>query len=182
MKTLREKIIDAIYKIVTGKERIRLILTPIVGFVFFCVILLLIFAAFFLDRSLGFQKFISLPLSAAVSLPFMLIGAFLGLWSAGKFLMTKGTPVPINPPPKLVTDGPYAYSRNPMLTGLFIFIAGIGILFGSITLTFIMTPLFMVFAILEFKNIEEPELIKRFGKEYEEYRKRTPIIIPKFRR
>lgn len=52
--------------------------------------------------------------------------------------------MPVNPPPKLVTDGPYAYLRNPMITGLFMVMAGIGILFSSITLTFIMTPLFIL--------------------------------------
>jgi protein-S-isoprenylcysteine O-methyltransferase Ste14 len=94
----------------------------------------------------------------------------------------KGTPVPINPPPKLVTSGPYAYSRNPMMTGLFMVIAGIGIYFGSITLTFVMTPLFIFMSVLEFKYIEEPELAKRFGKEYLEYKEKTPIIIPKLYR
>jgi protein-S-isoprenylcysteine O-methyltransferase Ste14 len=57
--------------------------------------------------------------------------------------------------------------------------AGIGILYGSITLTFIMTPLFVLMSILEFKYIEEPELEKRFGKEYLEYKEKTPIILPK---
>ena len=89
--------------------------------------------------------------------------------------------MPINPPPRLVTDGPYAYSRNPMMTGLFMVMIGIGILFGSIALTFIMTPMFVFMSILEFKYLEEPELEKRFGKEYTEYKEKTPIIIPKIR-
>jgi len=181
MKAFREWIINLIYNVATGTKKIRLILTPLVGFIFFCIVLLLIVTSFFLDRFLGLPKFISMSLSIAVSAPFLIIGAFLWLWSVVKFFKTKGTPVPINPPPKLVTDGPYAYSRNPMMTGLFLAVAGIGILFGSISLTFIMTPLFVLMSILEFKYIEEPELMKRFGKEYSEYRKRTPIIIPKVR-
>jgi protein-S-isoprenylcysteine O-methyltransferase Ste14 len=171
--------INLIYSGATSTKKIRLILTPLVGFIFLFIVLLLIFTSFFLDRFLGLPKFISMPLSIAVSAPFLIIGVFLWLWSAVKFFKTKGTPVPVNPPPKLVTGGPYAYSRNPMMTGLFLVVAGIGILFGSISLTFIMTPLFVLMSILEFKYIEEPELMKRFGKEYAEYRKRTPIIIPK---
>jgi protein-S-isoprenylcysteine O-methyltransferase Ste14 len=66
-----------------------------------------------------------------------------------------------------------------MLTGLFMVMAGIGIFFGSVTLTFIMTPLFVFMSILEFKYIEEPELAKRFGTQYIEYKQKTPIIIPK---
>lgn len=30
----------------------------------------------------------------------------------------------------------------------------------------------------ELKNIEEPELIKRLGEDYIEYRKQTPMFIP----
>ena len=182
MNAFQERIINLIYKVATGTKRLRLMLTPLVGLVFFCIVLLLIISSFFLDRFFGLPKFISEPLSAAVSLPFLITGSILWLWSAGIFLKTKGTPVPINPPPELVTDGPYAYSRNPMMTGLFMVMAGIGIFFGSITLTFIMTPLFVFMSILEFKTIEEPELMKRFGKAYTEYREKTPIIIPKIRR
>ena len=179
MKAFWEQIINFIYKVVTGTKRIRLLLTPLFASIFFCIVLLLIFTSFYLDRFFGLPEFISKPFSIVVSLPFLIIGVLLWLWCAGKFIKTKGTPVPINPPPKLVTDGPYAYSRNPMMTGLFMIIAGIGILFGSITLTFIMTPLFVFISILEFKYIEEPELMKRFGKEYSGYKERTPIIIPK---
>jgi protein-S-isoprenylcysteine O-methyltransferase Ste14 len=182
MKSIREQIIDLIYKVATGTKSIRLILTPLVGFIFFCIVLLLMYTSFILDRFWGLPVFIPRSLSIAVSMPFLIIGAFLWLWSAGIFFKTKGTPVPINPPPKLVIDGPYACSRNPMMTGLFMVVAGIGILFGSISLTFIMTPLFVFISILEFKYIEEPELMKRFGKEYQDYKERTPIIIPKIRR
>ena len=179
MKSLRELIINLIYKAATGTKRIRMILTPLVGFIFSCIVLSLIVFSFFLDQFFGLPEFISKPFSIAISTPFLVIGSFLWLWSAWKFLKTKGTPVPVNPPPKLVTDGPYAYSRNPMMTGLFMVMAGIGIFFGSVTLTFVMTPLFVFMSILEFKYIEEPELAKRFGTQYIEYKKKTPIIIPK---
>jgi len=33
----------------------------------------------------------------------------------------------------------------------------------------------------QIKYIEEPELEKRFGGDYSEYKKRTPIIIPRIR-
>jgi len=181
MKAFLEQIINFIYKVATGTKRFRLLLTPLFGAIFFCMVLLLIVTSFYLDRYFGLPEFISKPFSNVVSLPFLIIGTILWLWCAGKFFKTKGTPVPINPPPKLVTDGPYTYTRNPMMTGLFMVMTGIGILFGSITLIFIMTPLFVFMSILEFKYIEEPELEKRFGKEYREYKGRTPIIIPKIR-
>jgi len=181
MNRFHERIINLIYKGATSSKRIRLILTPLVGAAFFCTILFAIFISFSMDRFFGFPAFISMPYRIAISMPFLLIGILLWTWSAWIFLKTKGTPVPINPPPKLVTDGPYAYSRNPMMTGVFMMLAGIGILFESVSLTFIITPLIIIISILEFKYIEEPELEKRFGKEYTAYKKRTPIIIPKIR-
>jgi protein-S-isoprenylcysteine O-methyltransferase Ste14 len=45
-----------------------------------------------------------------------------------------------------------------------------------------MTPLFVLMSILEFKYIEEPELTRRFGGAYAEYKEKTPIIIPGIRR
>jgi protein-S-isoprenylcysteine O-methyltransferase Ste14 len=182
MKEFIEGVINFIYKITTGTKKMRLFLTPLFGFVFFCIVLLLIFISFYLDRFLGLPQFVLKPIRVALSLPFLIGGSFLWLWCAGKFFKTKGTPVPVNPPPKLITDGPYAYSRNPMMTGLFMVMAGIGIFFGSLTLTFFMTPLFVLMSILEFKYIEEPELMKRFGKVYTEYKEKTPIIIPRIRR
>ncbi len=174
-------IINFLYKTATGSNSSRPFLTLLFGSFFFCIVLLLILASLYLDSYFGLPEFVSRPLGIIVSIPFLAAGAFLWLWCAGKFFKTRGTPVPVNPPPELVTNGPYAYSRNPMMTGLFVMITGIGIFFGSITLTFIMTPLFVLMSILEFKYIEEPELTKRFGKEYTEYKKNTPVIIPRIR-
>lgn len=182
MNRFREKMINFIYKTVTGAKRKRALLTPLFALFFFCIVLALIIISFYLDRFFGFSEFLPKTLEIAISLPFLVAGALMWLWSAGRFFKTKGTPVPVNPPPKLVTDGLYAYTRNPMMTGLFMVMAGIGIYSGSMTLTFIMTPLFVLMSILEFKFIEEPELAKRFGDEYIRYKEKTPIIIPGLRR
>jgi protein-S-isoprenylcysteine O-methyltransferase Ste14 len=40
------------------------------------------------------------------------------------------------------------------------------------------TPLFMVLTFLEFKMIEEPELEKRIGAAYVEYRQKVPMFFP----
>lgn len=180
--TVTERIVYFLYRITTGAKGVRVLLTPLLGFVFFCIVLLLIFLSFYLDRFLGLPEFVSRPFRLLISLPFLVGGSFLWLWCVLKFFKTKGTPVPVNPPPQLITDGPYAYSRNPMMTGLFMVMAGIGIFFGSVILTFFMTPFFVLMSVLEFKYIEEPELEKRFDKVYTEYKNKTPIIIPAIRR
>ncbi len=179
MKRFCKRAIDFFYQAATGPRRIRMLLTPVAAGFFVCLILLAIALSFRMDRFFGFPEFVSKPYGAVISLPFLIGGVSLWLWSVWRFLETKGTPVPVNPPPVLVTDGPYAYSRNPMMTGVFLMLAGIGILYGSVILTFIGTPVFAIFSILEFKYIEEPELEKRFGKAYTEYKEKTPIIIPR---
>ena len=69
-----------------------------------------------------------------------------------------------------------------MLSGVFILMFGLGILYRSISMVFIFTPLFILFNFLELKAIEEPELENRLGKNYSKYKKRVPMFIPKLRR
>lgn len=116
-----------------------------------------------------------------ISLPFIIIGLWFAGWSILRFLIAKGTPVPLNPPPKLVETGPYAYTRNPMLTGVFFLIFGLGLWFNSISVAFIFTPIFIALNILQIKLIEEPELELRLGQQYLEYKNRVPMFIPNLR-
>lgn len=101
------------------------------------------------------------------------------IWSVIRFLKVKGTPVPINPPPKLVSTGPYAYTRNPMLTGVFFLLFGIGFFLSSFSLIFVFTPLFILANYWELKVIEEPELLKRLDDEYRIYKEKTPMFFPR---
>jgi len=68
-----------------------------------------------------------------------------------------------------------------MLTGVFSLLFGFGVLFGSVFLLIVFTPLFIFVNFWELKSIEEPELEKRLGEEYIEYRKRTPMFFPNLR-
>ena len=178
---LREKLIKVFYKAATGSRRVRTPLTLAGGLFFATFVGLFVVLSLWLDKFLGFPKLLSMSLSITVSVPLLAIGLFLMLWSILHFIKVKGTPVPFNPPPKLVTTGPYAYVRNPMLTGVFILLLGLGILFGSISLVFILTPLFILLNVLELRAIEEPELEKRLGTEYIEYKKRVPMFIPRLK-
>jgi protein-S-isoprenylcysteine O-methyltransferase Ste14 len=67
-----------------------------------------------------------------------------------------------------------------MLTGVFALLFGFGIFFESVFLLFVFTPLFVAVNYWELKAIEEPELEKRLGQEYVEYRKMTPMFFPRF--
>jgi protein-S-isoprenylcysteine O-methyltransferase Ste14 len=151
------------------------------GILYFLLIVLLILASFQVDKLFMFSQLLPTPWNMVVSVPILATGLFLTLWSLVHFFKVRGTPVPFNPPPSLVTIGPYAHVRNPMITGDFILLFGIGILFKSISLTLIFTPLFVLLNVLELKAIEEPELEKRLGKRYVEYRKRVPMFVPRLK-
>lgn len=173
--------INIIYRIATGSRRIRNVLTP-VGFIFFVgLVLLTIFVSLQIDISLHLPKFISEKLHLIVSVPIIAIGSLMILWSMLHFFIFSGTPVPFNPPPRLVTTGPYAYVRNPMLAGVFILLFGFGLYFRSISLFFIFAPLFILLNLIELKVIEEPELEKRLGKEYVDYKNRVPMFFPRLK-
>ena len=49
MKKFFEGVVNFIYGIVTGTKRVRLFLTPLFGFVFSCIVLLLLFLSLYLD-------------------------------------------------------------------------------------------------------------------------------------
>lgn len=89
-----------------------------------------------------------------------------------------GTPIPMLPPEKLLVDGPYRYCRNPMVLGGYIYYFGICFCLGSLSAFFIVI-IFIIIITLNIKIGEEPELEKRFGQAYTEYKKHTPFLIPK---
>jgi protein-S-isoprenylcysteine O-methyltransferase Ste14 len=172
-------LIRIFYRAATGGRKTRNLLTPAGAVFFFGLVTLFIVAALRVDRLLELPKLLPTSSNIIVSVPILAIGLFLMIWSVLNFVRVKGTPVPFNPPPKLVTAGPYAHVRNPMLTGVFVLLFGFGVLLGSISLVSIFTPLFILFNVWELKAVEEKELEKRLGEEYIEYRKRVPMFIPR---
>jgi protein-S-isoprenylcysteine O-methyltransferase Ste14 len=176
---IKARWIEFLYKLATGTKRGRTLLTPVGAVIFGIFTTLFVVSALAVDKWLGLAKIIAMPNSFYIAMPILVVGTLVTGWSIIHFLKVKGTPVPVNPPPKLVTTGPYAYTRNPMLTGIFILLFGIGVMVESISLTFIFTPLFILVNTWELKGIEEPELVRRLGEEYIKYRNKTPMFIPK---
>jgi protein-S-isoprenylcysteine O-methyltransferase Ste14 len=172
-------VVDFIYRIVTGNKHVRMFFTPVFAAFFLSLIVLMVFFALKVDAFFNLPRPLAYPWNYAVSLPLLVGGSLLWLWSVLQFAKAKGTPVPVSPPAKLVDTGPYAYVRNPMLSGVFLILFAIAFLTGSLSLLFIFAPAFMGLSILEFKLVEEPELEKRLGQEYLEYKRKTPILVPK---
>ena len=142
--TIREGWINLLYRAATGTRKTRTLLTPVGLLVFGVFTALFVVAAIVVDRVLALPRL--LPDSAAlpISIPVITVGIAVTAWSVFHFLKVKGTPVPFNPPPKVVTTGPYRYVRNPMLSGVFQFLFGIGIGMNSASLMFLFTPLYVL--------------------------------------
>ena len=179
---LRERWVNLIYKAATGTRKTRNLLTPVGLTVFAVFTLLFVFAALLVDRLFDLPGLLPAGARPAVSIPLIAIGVAVTAWSAIHFLRVRGTPVPFNPPPELVQTGPYRYSRNPMVTGVFVLLFGLGFALDSLSLVCIFTPLYVLAHAWELSQIEEPELEKRLGEEYTEYRGRTPMFLPRFGR
>jgi len=92
----------------------------------------------------------------------------------------KGTPVPIVPTKHFLQNGPYRFVRNPMILGFFLYLLGWAFYLDSWG-SFAAAVAIELLLCLEIKFIEEPELTRRFGDAYREYKKETPFIIPKFK-
>lgn len=109
-----------------------------------------------------------------IGLLMIIFGGLICLYCIGIFhILGKGTPVPFDPPKKLVGRGLYKYSRNPMYIGYLLIILGKFFFFGQFLLVvyFLAASIFWHLLIVYY---EEPILKKRFGKSYLEYLKKTP--------
>jgi len=180
--TLQTKLIDFVYRLATGSRKVRNAFTPIGAVIFCLLVCVFVFAGLEADRLLGIGRVLPVSICTILSLPIFVFAVFMIGWSVHHFLKAKGTPVPANPPPRLVATGPYAHTRNPMLTGVFSLLFGFGMLFGSFFLLFVFTPLFIALNYWELKGIEEPELEKRLGSAYVDYRSATPMFFPRLGR
>ncbi len=180
--TMRERWIDLLYRAATSTRRIRTLLTPVGLAIFAGFTTGFVIAAVWLDRLLGLPPLVNGGAQLVVSLVLLASGVGLTAWSAAHFLLARGTPVPFAPPPRIVATGPYRHVRNPMLTGVFLFLFGLGFALGSASLVLVFVPLYILFNLWELKRVEEPELAKRLGDSYLEYRRRTPMFVPRLRR
>ena len=105
---------------------------------------------------------------------FLFIGAGLFLYCSRLFLIFgRGTPVPVEPPKKLVVSGLYKYTRNPIYIGYILILFGEFLYFGSILLLiYLISIIILINIYLIF--YEEPILEKRFGKKYKSYTNNVP--------
>jgi protein-S-isoprenylcysteine O-methyltransferase Ste14 len=74
----------------------------------------------------------------------------------------------------------YRFVRNPMILGVLTVLAGEAIVLMSRNILF-WAIIFFIMNNLWFVLFEEPDLEKRFGEEYKEYKRNVPRWIPRTR-
>jgi len=114
-----------------------------------------------------------------IGLVFILIGEsirFLSVRYAGGVTRTRKVGAP-----KLCTAGPYAYTRNPLYIGNVIIYFGFVFFSGGnyiLELAFGVL-IFFIFQYASIISLEEETLSQLFSKDYDEYKKNVPRVLPR---
>jgi len=108
----------------------------------------------------------------------LLAWGYLQFWLIGKYRIRRGGGGPgmDTPPERLVTTGPFAYSRNPMYLGHVIFLLGL-----TLSLRSMLAALITVANAVWFHfrvQRDEKRLHERFGQPYLDYTARVRRWIP----
>ncbi len=136
------------------------------------------------DHLIGRQLIPITGLRLTIALALSLFGLLCGVWSIiVQNIVGQGGPLEVaglEVSPKtqnLVVTGPYKYTRNPMLFGACAFYYGVAVYLNSLIAVAIVT-LFTTFMLIFVKLTEEPRLLRDFGSDYEEYRRRVSMFVP----
>jgi protein-S-isoprenylcysteine O-methyltransferase Ste14 len=158
----------------TAALRAKSLLNAVMFFAVFMVALI-----WFADRLA--PRRIPLPFwPRAVLAPLMFVGG-LAVWLPCADLFARrgrGTPLPLDAPRNLVTTGPFGVIRNPIITGEIAVVWGIALYLSSLGVL-LYAILFALAGHWAVVKVEEPELRKRFGKQYEDYCRRVPRWLPR---
>ena len=81
---------------------------------------------------------------------------------------------------QLIRNGPYARVRHPIYLGMLLFLFGLAVAFGHWLQLVVAVPLFLVGTSIR-TRLEDRLLEGQFGKDFEEYARSTPSLIPRIR-
>ncbi len=107
-----------------------------------------------------------------------MLTAVLILRTSGRMLKMFGQPEEWGWTTKLVTHGIYSCVRHPHHFGIGLFVTSLGLLLGGLFTFLLLALAIWVSVIIFLIKVEEPEALEKFGEEYEEYRRRVPMILP----
>ncbi|MEX2689312.1 MAG: isoprenylcysteine carboxylmethyltransferase family protein [Candidatus Njordarchaeum guaymaensis] len=112
-----------------------------------------------------------------IFMPFFIIGFWFGICGVKELSLKVAE---TRWPERVVTTGVYSTVRHPQyLGGIFAHI-GISFLLSALY-SLLVTPLIIAIIYVITKK-EETELMREFGEEYNRYKKRVPMLFPKFKK
>jgi len=166
-----------------NENRKHIIMGLLLGALIFVIFipLVIVHLSIYLSTLLGLRIYTNFLL-ILLGVILVLIGLSLAGWAAWALWKEgRGSPLPIAPTKKLVVSGPYAYTRNPMILGAFLYYTGLILISGAL-IGLVIVFSFIVLALIYVKFVEEKELERRLGEPYIKYKKSTPFFIPRPRR
>ncbi|MDJ0270445.1 MAG: isoprenylcysteine carboxylmethyltransferase family protein [Aigarchaeota archaeon] len=151
-------------------------------FIFFTIVFpsILYIIAYLVRSIAGLSYYYGSSVASFLGLSLVIIGVWIMLRAEIDMYRHGGggTPIPFySPPQRLVKEGIYRCTRNPMYLGTTMEYVGIGLHMGEyimIILAFIILSL----AMMLYLKYEMPFLSKRFGDEFNEYVSSTPLLLP----
>lgn len=109
-----------------------------------------------------------------ISAPFLITGCWLGIKGVRETTLRVAE---THRPHKVITTGVYSRVRHPQYLGGLLSHVGISFLLSALY-SILSTPL-MVLLIYLMSKKEEQELTREFRDEYENYRKKVPMLVPR---
>jgi protein-S-isoprenylcysteine O-methyltransferase Ste14 len=115
----------------------------------------------------------------AIGVVLFTMGVGIALW-AGYYLIRHGdgTPFPLDPPRRLVTNGPYRFVRNPQAIAMVLMTAGETLTIRS-SLLWLMLPLTIIYLEALVGPLEARQLASDFGSEYQAYVAQVAKWLPR---
>jgi protein-S-isoprenylcysteine O-methyltransferase Ste14 len=119
----------------------------------------------------------------AMGVALITAGGTVVIWGFVRFATEGvGVPVPVEPTSRQLTvGGPYRYVRNPLYLAIVVVVTGQALLLSRPVLLIYAAVFLAAFAAFV-HWYEEPSLARRFGAQYEAYRKQVPAWWPRLRR
>ncbi len=120
------------------------------------------------------------PLTPAVAIAADILtfcGLVIAIWARRTLAANWSLHPTIQEHHELITQGPYAYVRHPMYTGMLLMLLGVAVFLGNAAGFIVLALVFIVISYLRIRP-EEELLAKRFGGKWEEYRKKTKRLVP----
>jgi protein-S-isoprenylcysteine O-methyltransferase Ste14 len=121
-----------------------------------------------LGRKTGWLTFVPSSLIESMALGLIGLGFVLGTWALFPFFLKGTSPLPWESDTKLLTEGPYRFSRNPMYAAMALVYIGICLQTGSGLALLLLLPLILIINRFVIAG-EEVYLLRTFGTAYQTY-------------